>query len=368
MRPGAPDLVLNGSAGYACVVSSWRGGRLLGLTRTDGTVVDSVPVAGGNVSATVSQTVPERLTLRVPRFADGVDWLPGSNTLHPLARFGQELSVAIVIGSSVSRAEYETRIGRFLVTDWSYSDSSGEVTVTGAGLLKRVEDDRLPSPLAPRPDGTFVSEARRLLPLGMFAGFDPALNDRACPQSMEWAEDRLGALYEIADAWPARLRTDPWGGVQFLPSLPDIPTPVLSLRDGERGTVVGVDRDDTRSGGYNRVVARSSASGLESVQAVAERTTGPMAVNGPYGAVTRFWSSPLITTTSQAHTAAASMLRSSLLPTRTIPVSCVPDPRIDLDDPVEVVRDGQTYWGWVVGYDLPLTYAGTMRIDVGVSA
>lgn len=327
-----------------------------------------VPVLSGRVTATVTQEVPEKVTLRVPRW-DGRDWLPGDDPLHPLARFGQELLVSVVVQSSVTGVEYETRVAPVLISDWRYDDASGEVVVTGAGVLQRVADDRLVTPLAPRPGGSLSTEARRLLPLGMSAGFDPALLDRPCPASMEWAEDRLGALYEIADAWPARLRTDQWGQVRFLPPLPAVPEPALSLRDDERGTVIGVDRSDTRAQGYNRVVARSSASGLEQVQAVADQMTGPMAVAGPYGPVTRIWSSPLIETRGQALAAARTMQRSSLLPTRTIPVTCVPDPRIDLDDAVEVIRDGVRTWGWVVGYDLPLTVNdGAMRLDVGVAA
>lgn len=359
MRTGAPDEVLSGAAGYWPVVSSWLGGRLL---------ADHIPVLSGRVTATVTQEVPERLTLRVPRW-DGRDWLPGTDPAHPLARFGQELSVSVVVWSAVRGVEYETRVGRYLVTDWDYDDTRGVVALTAVGLLQRVADDRLVTPLAPRTGGTFVSEARRLLPPGMSAGFDPALVDRACPTSMEWAEDRLAALYEIADAWPARLRIDQWGQVRFLPPLTDVPDPVVRLTDGERGTVVAVDRSDTRAQGYNRVVARSSAPGLEAVQAIADTTAGPLAVTSDYGVVARFFSSPLITTVGQAAASAETIRRSSLLPTCTIPVTCAPDPRLDLDDPTAVTRDGVTDWGWVTGYDLPLTVAdGPMRLDVGVAA
>jgi len=184
---------------------------------------------------------------------------------------------------------------------------------------------------------------------------------------MAWSDSRLAALQEIADAWPALLRTDEWGQVAFRAPLPALPSPVLTLTDGERGTVVGVGRSDTRDGAFNQVVARSSASGVEDVQAVASQVTGPMAVAGDYGPVTRIWSSPLITTRTQAQRSAQTMLASSLLPATSVPVTCAPDPRIDLDDAVEVWRDGERFWGWVTGYDLPLTVSdGEMRIDLGV--
>lgn len=367
MRVGAPSHVLGGAAVWWPVVQAWLGGSLL---------ASAVPVQRGRASASVAQEVPERLDLTVPRFADGRDWLP-MTAADPLARFGQELSVSVVVWSAVTGAEYETRVGRYVITAWDYDDGNATIRVTAEGVLHRVERARLTSPVTPRSGGTLVSEARRLMPAGLSAGFSPALVDRACPQSMEWSEDRLGALYEIADAWPARIRTDPWGQVQFLPVLPQVPVPVLSLTDGlpygglpgnQRGTVIGADRSDDAAGAYNTVVARSSASDVD-IQAVEVQTSGPMAATGPMGPVVKFWSSPLLTSQGQASAAARTMLRNSLWPRRTVPVELVPDPRIDLDDPVELIRDGIRDWGYVTAYDLPLTVAdGPMRLDVSTAA
>lgn len=40
-----------------------------------------------------------------------------------------------------------------------------------------------------------------------------------------------------------------------------------------------------------------------------------------------------------------------------------------VDETVEVSIPGDTTWGWVTGYDLPLTVDdGPMRLDVGISA
>lgn len=351
------DELLSGYASYKAVISAWRGGELL--------TPEPIPLLSGNVTASVAQQVSERLTLRVPRW-DGRDWSPGTDVSHPLARFGQELSVAIRVGSSVSDLEYDTQVGRFLITDWSADETS--VSVTGAGLLQRVADDELVSPMTSRADGTLVSEARRLLPLGMFAGFHPDLVDRPCPPT-EWGEDRLAALYEIAAAWPARLRMDPWGQVQFLPPLPDAPSPVVTVQNYHpRGTLLSATRSDTRAGGFNRVVMRSSAPGMQGIQAVTEQRTGPMSVDPPYGAVTTKETSPLLTTTEALFRASNAWLRKSLLPTRVIPVRCLADPRLELDDPVEVIHDGKLDWGWVVGYDLPLVADGEARLDVGLAS
>lgn len=277
--------------------------------------------------------------------------------------------MSIVVSSAAapeSTYQWETRIGRYLITDWDDGDD-GTIEVAAEGRLRRVKDAQLTTPMQPLSGGTLISEARRLLPAGVSAAFDPALVNRACPSGMAWSDSRLDALQEIADAWPALLRTDEWGQVVFRAPLPAVPTPVLTIRDGDRGTVEKVARSDTRSGAYNQIVAESSASGVEDVQAIAQQTSGPMSVSGEYGPVTKRWSSPLITNAIQARRSAQTMLENSLLPATSVPVTCAPDPRIDLDDAVEVLRDGERLWGWVTGYDLPLTVDdGAMRVDVGV--
>lgn len=358
MRTGPPSSLLAGAAGWAPRMSAWLDGRLL---------AETVPVHRGRLTADASQQVPERLTFSVPRW-DGRDWLPGANPAHPLARFGQYVILTIVVTSPVTGMEYETVIGRFQIRSWKNDVLQGLVQVEAVGVLQIAAGDRLPSPLAPT--GTLATELRRLLPAGLSAAISPALVDRDCPRSMEWADDRIGALYEIADAWPARLRTDQWGQIAALPALPDIPTPVISLTDGEGGTVVGTTRTDTRDLVYNRIVVRASGTDTANrppIQAVVDQVTGPMRVGPPYGTETKYWSSPLITTIEQAQASGATMLADSLRPSRTIPVTIAPDPRLDLDDPVEIISDGSRDWGYITAYDLPLTVAdGDMRIDVGV--
>jgi hypothetical protein len=57
---GDADEILAGSAGWMPQVASWLGGRVVAL---------DVPVMSGRVTADVSQAVPERLTLTVPRYS-----------------------------------------------------------------------------------------------------------------------------------------------------------------------------------------------------------------------------------------------------------------------------------------------------------
>lgn len=417
MRDGPDSGVLTGAYQWSGHASSWLGDQVL---------AEELPVISGRLSVDVGQQVPERLTFTVPQWADGVSWVP-DGPWHPLAKFGQYVDLSVTVTASVSGTEWQTRLGRYQIQNWTHDDLAGTVAVECVGLLQRPADGRFTTPQVPRPGDTFKSLLARIVPDGIPVLFDAALVDRAVPTSFQWDEDRLGALYELADAWPARLRIDEFGQLQVLPPLPSLPgSPVLSFTDGEGGTLVSAPTSDTRDGIYNVVVARSSATDSASrppVQGIARITAGPFSADGPYGPVVRFWSSPLATTEAQLTASAQSLVADSIRPASQRVVTCAPDPRVDVDDVVEVRTGAQvtstavppsvdggsasttspveidggaagdpggfilggaadtvfgststtTYEsvevGWVVGYDLPLTLAdGAMQVRVGVAA
>jgi hypothetical protein len=364
MRAGPPDEVLAGQPIYGCRVSSWLGSLLLAAT---------VPVVSGRATGKADSEVLEEVKLTVPRWAAATpggglyDWRPGSSTSHPLARYGQQLDVTSLVTSVITGQVWETRIGRYKITDWD-DDDAGTVSISAESVIGRIRDDKLQA--ASSPSGTYKSEVRRLLPAGVGVSFDPALIDRDCPTSMAWSRNRLDALQEIADAWPALLRVDPWGQVVFKAPLPSLPTPVLTLSDGNRGTLVRAPRADSRKDAYNVVIASTSNTSDADFAGIAAITSGPMSINGEYGVVTKEWSSSLLRTQAEADAAAAADLAQSNRAAQTIPVTMAPDPRIELDDPVAIQRGTDApVWGWVTAWDLPLTALdGDGRIDVGVPA
>lgn len=360
MRAGPDSSVLAGAAGWAPRIAAWKGTTLLAA---------DVPVVSGRLSANGGQEVPERLTFTVPEWADSRSWTP-DGPAHPLGQFGQFVTAEIRVQSAVRQTEWITRLGRFVIQDWAQDDLDGSVRVECVGLLQRPLDARFRAPEVPRVDGTLASEFRRLMVPGVPVEIDLDLVDRPIAQSFQWQEDRLGALYDIADAWPARLRTDEHGVVRLLPPLPDVPVPVLTFTDGERGTVISAPRSGGRDGVYNVVVARTTRTDdpakapLQAVRQVTEGSLRPAS----YGEVVRYWSSPLVTTLEELDASAVTLLANSVRPAVAQRVELVPDPRVELDDPVELVRDGSTTRGWVVGYDLPLTVAdGAMTVTVGVA-
>ena len=91
---------------------------------------------------------------------------------------------------------------------------------------------------------------------------------------------------------------------------------------------------------------------------------------GPYRPVPKFFASPLLLTKAQCLAAATTMRDESVRQSRIRKVTFAPDPRVELDDPVEIITGWGTRrtfreWGFVVGYDLPLTINdGPSRADV----
>lgn len=364
MRDGAPDDVIAGACFWYSRVTSWLGGRLLAA---------SVPLIAGRATGKVDQEVIEEISFSVARYSapepgqDTFDWRPGTDTQHPLARYGQVLDVTIVVVSVITGQAWETRIGRYQVKDWD-DDDAGLISVKGESLLARPRDDKLIAPTSPSSTATFVSEARRLAPAGMGVSFDPALTDRAMPQTFAWSESRLDAWQELASAWPALLRIDPWGQARFRAPLPAVPSPVLTIKDGDRGTLISAPRADSRAGAPNLVAVSTQGSDAADVVGIAAITAGPMSVNGEYGVVTKKWSSSAVTNLAEATAAAKADLDASSRPAQVVPAQIAPDPRLELDDPVQLLRGDDKLWGYVTAYDMPLTAAdGAMRVDVGLT-
>lgn len=339
-------------------VQSWHGGELLSA---------DVPVDSGSVTWSTSREVPGTLDLTVPRERRGVSWVPGSDPSHPLARFGQVLHVSVRFASLVSNLTWERRLGTFLITGWDLD--AGTVRVTGESQTRRLVGARFRTPTAPRSGGTLASEAKRLASPHMGVIIDPALVNRAVP-AMSWGESRVEALQEIADAWPARMREDAWGNLTFSPPLPATAVPTVTLTDRVGGTVVGAYQSDTRDGTYNVVVARGQEAddaGKPAFQAIADVSYGPLKVSDYFEEV-RFFSSPLITSREIAQSSAETMLANSVRPARTIPVTVSSDPRWELDDAVAIEADDGRFWGYVGGFQMPLTVDdGDMRMDVHVA-
>lgn len=363
MRDSAPGTVLAGSVGWSPTLSSWSSsGDLL---------AEDIPVLNGRLYVDAALQVPERLTFTVPEFAAARSWVPDAID-HPLAHYGQIVDLDINVTSSVTREQWQTRIGRYQIQDWVHDDANGLVRIEALSLLQIALDDGFPQAPVPRVAGTLTSELRRLLPDGLGLTVSPSLANRPVPQTFQWSKNRLQCLYDIAAAWPARLRVDQYGTLQALPPLPAVASsPVITFTDGRRGTLVSAPQEGSRDNVYNAVYGTATATddpARAPIVAVAQRTYGPTAV-GTYRRVSTEYSTALATTQAQLQAATEARLNTLLRPAVVQRVVCAPDPRVEVDDVLQIVRDGVPRVGYVVGYDLPLTVEdGAMTVMVGVNS
>jgi hypothetical protein len=130
-----------------------------------------------------------------------------------------------------------------------------------------------------------------------------------------------------------------WDGHGFL-RVEDAPDPeniVWDIKAGRNGVLVDSDREVSREGMYNGVVAVGEGVTGEAVRAVVvdRGVNSPTRWGGRFGKVPREYSSPLLTTGTQARMAATSLLRRYIGMPYQVSFGAIPNPALR---PREVVR------------------------------
>jgi hypothetical protein len=234
--------------------------------------------------------------------------------------------------------------GWFLITGSETDDNT--VSVTAVGLLALIQEAELVAPFQPAATDTLVTVTRALVEPALTVSVDSALTDRGVPLSMQWDTDRLGALTELLNAWPADARVTEDGYLLVEP-VSDDGTSVLSLTDGAGGTVVRWQASASRDGACNVVVAQGEDGFGNQIQGVVYDTQpgSPLRYGGAFSPlpVPYKMSSPLLTTITQCRDAAATTLkRLRRTAARKLTVSLVPHPGLMPGDVVSVTGAGLT--------------------------
>jgi hypothetical protein len=324
------------SAGYAAArtsplqrgaveVSSWLGDELL---------ADAVPVIAGTVTDDETADVRGTLELTVPAAAE---WLP-IGPRHPLGNVGQTLRVTRLMLNAAGDVTERFNLGSYLI-DRATPDAD-LITVTGYGLGKRVEHARFTQPVTVAA-GTFTSLVRYLLRGILPVTFDPALTDRATTERT-WERERLAALREVLDAWPAVMDVDASGVAYIRPPYGggDLTPAETYTEDGSTGTVVQLAADVDASGVVNAFTAATAPdNGSTPLYETVYVVTGPLAWGGPFGYRPGFYASPLLTTRDQLRATARAMLDRAQRRSATVRVELVTDGRREVGDVVRAVSD-----------------------------
>ncbi|URN11378.1 DUF5047 domain-containing protein [Streptomyces radiopugnans] len=192
---------------------------------------------------------------------------------------------------------------------------TGPVSIAASGLEATIADDKFLTPYSTRSNTAAVTAitglVRETLPDAVIASTAP--DTPLGVRTWDAQGDRWAAVQELATAVGAEAFADVDGIFRVEP-LPDLLTAEVAweVAAGEGGALVSVNRGWSRDGIYNVVVAsgENSEEGVPPVAATAEDDdpTSPTYVDGPFGRVPRFYSSPTLTSTSLAQGAANKLL------------------------------------------------------------
>jgi hypothetical protein len=337
---------------------SWLDGQL---------IADNIPIGDGSEGRDRSLSVPEQVSLTIPRRDLGTDWDPGTDPEHPLAAYGQQLRIdyGVDIGGQF---EWINR-GWFLITE---SSTDGDtVSVNTAGLLTLVDEAKLVAPFQPSSTDTLGSVIRALVEPALTVSFDGSLVDRAVPLGMQWDSDRLAAITEVLNAWGAEANVTE-DGFLLVKAVSDAGSPVLSITDDPAtGTVVRWQGATTRDSAFNVVVAQGEDTAGNQIQGVAYDADGtsPYRYGGPFNPlpVPFPYQSSLLTTVAQCRAAAAAQLKLLRRQAfRRLAVTMVPHPGLVPGDIVAVTGAGLKNGSCVIE-SMSLPYSpGEMNLTVRV--
>lgn len=152
-------------------------------------------------------------------------------------------------------------------------------------------------------------------------------------------EERYEFLRDLARSRGKIMFWD-YRGVLRVEDAPDPTEPVFTVNHGRDGVLVELSRSLDREGVYNAVVAlgEQPSNDVPPVRAVARDVslTSPTYWDGKFGKVPRFYSSPFITTTAQAQSAAEKILQRAIGLPYSVDLRAVPNPALEPLDPVAI--------------------------------
>jgi hypothetical protein len=238
-------------------------------------------------------------------------------------------------------------LGLFVITSVGGNIHTGPLGIQAAGLeilLKRTEAETAKSSGSGVTNANFISGL--VTEVAPTAGFvNQSTSGTAVLPTRTWdaGTDYWTIASEVATAIGAELFCNA-NGTFILADVPDIDSPSIStvwdVTTGDTGVMVSADVDLTSEDVFNRVIAsgENTADNAAPVTGTATITSlaDPLRYGGPFGKVTKSYSSALITTTAKALAAAAAMLRRYRAPNRTVTLQTIPNPALDVSDRIRV--------------------------------
>lgn len=288
------------------IFASGGEGRLLAYSYYEGVLLrrDPLPLKSGSISMDSSAAIQMSGTLTVVDTAG--DLVPDSYS-SPLSPYGVRLRIDYQ--TSFGGATATKQLGWFRIDDipnlaeyreqyrngsWAHRGATIEVKL--AGLMADVDDNRFEAP-------TQLTDTQRLstwATIAELAGMPitRSLPDQTIPASLVFTENRLDALYLLADNLGGILCETPDGAltVRAYADDADLSIPDWSLDYGPDGRMLTPPRSFSRATFYNVFVSRPATLDEQwgPVQGRAAIDSGPLRAGGPMGTRPFFHASPLI--------------------------------------------------------------------------
>lgn len=319
------------------------------------TVIPKVPVTNVSFKEDASAGIEMSGSCEVVWSSEFGESISPRGVGDPLSPFGSELQLFSVITVGPAQ-ESRVAMGVFPITSVpSAMDEDmvfrGQWITVGSTVrvefkdhMAKVDRDRFDVPTAPVNLTSVWGEVSRIADMSIVQG----VPDAAITRAVMYQENRLDAVRDLLELLDAVPHMTSFGALSARPNV--WPAPVARLRraDSETartGQVVSVGRSMGTSKVYNRVAFRGKADNQQKILASAEITAGPLRTRNadgsksPFGRVTKFLASDLVSTPQQAQEwVDRELLRVAQLGTVELPVVEMFNPLRERGDVIEIER------------------------------
>lgn len=220
----------------------------------------------------------------------------------------------------------------------SFNSVGASVPVNGNERTQLLINDAFRSPESPRPDGTVISEIRRLC-AGIVAVVFTGVTDRTIPLNMTYREDRMATIADLAKLAGSGFRMTGDGALEIY----KLTRPAVAHWDilpWAGNILINVAREQSADRIYNSAVATGNNAGFE-IREYAD-AEGILAPEGPMGRKTLFVQSMETTRDGVLADAKAAITKTGVETTTQLKVTCLPHPGMQIGDWVQVVSPAGT--------------------------
>lgn len=327
-----------------------------------------IPVADGSVTIDRGSAVRRSLSLTV----SDVSYLPWNPT-DPLAVYGQR--IVVKRGIKLNGAIESVTLGTFRINEPAGDTLFGPVTLTGQSSEVDIQDDAFQAPATTRGLGgcfdVISAFIHQTLPAATVVNLTHDNRNPACAVATWDAQsDKWDAVTQTAAAMQAEVYVDALDRF-VVADIPNVLTGTVAweIAEGEGGTLMSAARKMSRTAVYNAVVVsgENTSSNTAPVSAVAKDVdpASPTRWGGPFGKVTKFVSSALVTTVGGCQAIADSLLFDAIAPNvQTSVALATTNPALEAGDILRLASANRRELYLAQSVTIPLTPDGDAALTL----